>query len=136
MSMDIMKHKDAVDEIVKTGKAIMSSKNPGEKEALKVIYKYIYITLYMYIYISFFNIIIGRQKLEILLLYFSLKSGQDRESFGEIRHCQSAEFRALSPAGASAVSGWAVLGDLRRNVAMAARNIEHLQPAALACHRI
>ncbi|XP_032409209.1 dystonin isoform X2 [Xiphophorus hellerii] len=35
MSMDIMKHKDAVDEIVKTGKAIMSSKNPGEKEALK-----------------------------------------------------------------------------------------------------
>ncbi|PWA25603.1 hypothetical protein CCH79_00001560 [Gambusia affinis] len=35
MSMDIMKHKDAVDEIVKTGKAIMSSKNPEEKEALK-----------------------------------------------------------------------------------------------------
>uniref|UniRef100_A0A087XZX7 Dystonin n=1 Tax=Poecilia formosa TaxID=48698 RepID=A0A087XZX7_POEFO len=35
MSMDIMKHKDAVDEIVKTGRAIMSSKNPEEKEALK-----------------------------------------------------------------------------------------------------
>uniref|UniRef100_A0A3Q3BBI1 Dystonin n=1 Tax=Kryptolebias marmoratus TaxID=37003 RepID=A0A3Q3BBI1_KRYMA len=34
-SMDIMKHKDAVDEIVKTGKAIVSSKNPEEKEALK-----------------------------------------------------------------------------------------------------
>lgn len=42
--MDIMKHKDAVDEIVKTGKAIMSSKNPEEKEALKVmcVYKYTY----------------------------------------------------------------------------------------------
>uniref|UniRef100_A0A3Q1AK24 Dystonin n=1 Tax=Amphiprion ocellaris TaxID=80972 RepID=A0A3Q1AK24_AMPOC len=35
-SMDIMRHKDAVDEIVKTGKAIMNSKNPEEKEALKV----------------------------------------------------------------------------------------------------
>ncbi|XP_017164330.1 dystonin isoform X2 [Poecilia reticulata] len=35
MYMDIMKHKDAVDEIVKTGRAIMSSKNPEEKEALK-----------------------------------------------------------------------------------------------------
>ncbi|XP_054886085.1 dystonin isoform X3 [Poeciliopsis prolifica] len=35
MSMDIMKHKDTVDEIVKTGKAIMSSKIPEEKEALK-----------------------------------------------------------------------------------------------------
>ncbi|XP_035982722.1 dystonin [Fundulus heteroclitus] len=34
-SMDIMKHKDAVDEIVKTAKAIMNSKNPEEKEALK-----------------------------------------------------------------------------------------------------
>ncbi|MEQ2305695.1 hypothetical protein AMECASPLE_000665 [Ameca splendens] len=34
-SMNIMKHKDVVDEIVKTGMAIMSSKNPEEKEALK-----------------------------------------------------------------------------------------------------
>ncbi|XP_036071365.1 dystonin isoform X3 [Oryzias melastigma] len=34
-SMDIMRHKDAVDEIVKTGKMIMSSKNPEEKAALK-----------------------------------------------------------------------------------------------------
>ncbi|XP_071399790.1 dystonin-like [Centroberyx affinis] len=34
-SMDIMRHKDAVDEIVKTGKAIMSSKNQEEKEVLK-----------------------------------------------------------------------------------------------------
>uniref|UniRef100_A0A3Q2DDV9 Dystonin n=1 Tax=Cyprinodon variegatus TaxID=28743 RepID=A0A3Q2DDV9_CYPVA len=34
-SMDIMKHKDVVDEIVKTGKAIMNSKNPEEREALK-----------------------------------------------------------------------------------------------------
>lgn len=34
--MDIMRHKDAVDEIVKTGKAIMTSKNPEEKEILKV----------------------------------------------------------------------------------------------------
>ncbi|XP_031697537.1 dystonin isoform X17 [Anarrhichthys ocellatus] len=34
-SMDIMRHKDAVDGIVKTGKAIMNSKNPDEKEILK-----------------------------------------------------------------------------------------------------
>ncbi|XP_054456427.1 dystonin [Anoplopoma fimbria] len=34
-SMDIMRHKDAVDDIVKTGKAIMNSKNPDEKEILK-----------------------------------------------------------------------------------------------------
>ncbi|XP_076598907.1 dystonin isoform X6 [Chaetodon auriga] len=34
-SMDIMRHKDAVDDIVKTGKAIMNSKNPAEKEVLK-----------------------------------------------------------------------------------------------------
>ncbi|CAI5653922.1 unnamed protein product [Oreochromis niloticus] len=34
-SMDIMRHKDAVDEIVKTGKAIMTSKNSEEKEILK-----------------------------------------------------------------------------------------------------
>ncbi|XP_042071567.1 dystonin isoform X11 [Haplochromis burtoni] len=34
-SMDIMRHKDAVDEIVKTGKAMMTSKNPEEKELLK-----------------------------------------------------------------------------------------------------
>ncbi|XP_042357965.1 dystonin isoform X19 [Plectropomus leopardus] len=34
-SMDIMRHKDAVDDIVKTGKAIMNSKKPEEKEILK-----------------------------------------------------------------------------------------------------
>ncbi|XP_067466005.1 microtubule-actin cross-linking factor 1 isoform X2 [Thunnus thynnus] len=34
-SMDIMRHKDAVDEIVKTGKAIMNIKNPEEKEVVK-----------------------------------------------------------------------------------------------------
>lgn len=34
--MDIMRHKDAVDHIAKTGKAIMNSKNPGEKEILEV----------------------------------------------------------------------------------------------------
>ncbi|XP_074531266.1 dystonin isoform X11 [Halichoeres trimaculatus] len=34
-SMDIMRHKDAVDDIVKTGKAIMNTKNPEEKEVLK-----------------------------------------------------------------------------------------------------
>ncbi|CAN9499905.1 unnamed protein product [Ophioblennius macclurei] len=33
-SMDIMRHKDAVDDIVKTGKAIMGSKNPEEKQIL------------------------------------------------------------------------------------------------------
>lgn len=35
-SMDIMRHKDSVDAIVKTGKAIMNSKSPEEKEILKV----------------------------------------------------------------------------------------------------
>ncbi|KAJ3610723.1 hypothetical protein NHX12_022814 [Muraenolepis orangiensis] len=34
-SMDVMRHKDSVDELVKTGKAIMHSKNPEEKEILK-----------------------------------------------------------------------------------------------------
>ncbi|XP_040905346.1 dystonin isoform X2 [Toxotes jaculatrix] len=34
-SMDIMRHKDAVDEIVKTGKVVMNNKNPEEKEILK-----------------------------------------------------------------------------------------------------
>lgn len=34
--MDIMRHKDAVDDIVKTGKCIMTSKIPEEKEILKV----------------------------------------------------------------------------------------------------
>lgn len=36
--MDIMRHKDAVDQIVKTGKAIMNSKTPEGKEAMKVNY--------------------------------------------------------------------------------------------------
>ncbi|XP_071249796.1 dystonin-like isoform X9 [Salvelinus alpinus] len=35
-SMDIMRHKDAVDDIVKTGEAIMNSKDEDEKQALKV----------------------------------------------------------------------------------------------------
>ncbi|KAL6101743.1 dst [Pungitius sinensis] len=34
-SMDIMRHKDAVDHIAKTGRAIMNSKNPGDKEILE-----------------------------------------------------------------------------------------------------
>lgn len=34
--MDIMRHKDAVDDIVKTGEAIMNSKDEDEKQALKV----------------------------------------------------------------------------------------------------
>lgn len=34
--MDIMRHKDAVDDIVKTGKCVMNSKSPKEKEILKV----------------------------------------------------------------------------------------------------
>lgn len=37
-AMDIMRHKDAVDDIVKTGKSIMNSKTPEEKEMLKVGY--------------------------------------------------------------------------------------------------
>lgn len=35
-AMDIMRHKDAVDDIVKTGKCIINSKSPEEKEILKV----------------------------------------------------------------------------------------------------
>ncbi|KAM9559764.1 dystonin-like isoform 23-T23 [Salvelinus alpinus] len=35
-SMDIMRHKDAVDDIVKTGEAIMNSNDEDEKQALKV----------------------------------------------------------------------------------------------------
>lgn len=34
--MDIMRHKDAVDDIVKTGEAIMNSKDEAEKQALRV----------------------------------------------------------------------------------------------------
>ncbi|XP_056148223.1 dystonin [Lampris incognitus] len=34
LSMDIMRHKDTVDEIVKTGKALVNSKNQEEKQAL------------------------------------------------------------------------------------------------------
>ncbi|XP_068183099.1 dystonin [Antennarius striatus] len=34
-SMDIMRHKDTVDDIIKTGKVIINSKNPEEKEILK-----------------------------------------------------------------------------------------------------
>ncbi|KAM8858982.1 dystonin isoform 4-T4 [Spinachia spinachia] len=34
-SMDIMRHKDAVDHIAKTGRAIMNSKNPDENEILE-----------------------------------------------------------------------------------------------------
>lgn len=34
--MDIMRHKDAVDDIAKTGEAIMTAKDETEKQALKV----------------------------------------------------------------------------------------------------
>lgn len=34
--MDIMRHKDAVDDIVKTGEAIMNNKDEAEKQALRV----------------------------------------------------------------------------------------------------
>lgn len=34
--MDIMRHKDAVDDITKTGEALMTSKNDSEKQALRV----------------------------------------------------------------------------------------------------
>uniref|UniRef100_A0A8C4NWW1 Dystonin n=1 Tax=Dicentrarchus labrax TaxID=13489 RepID=A0A8C4NWW1_DICLA len=52
-SMDIMRHKDTVDDIVKTGKAIMNSKNPEEKETLKV--KIIYLRLQNYGIVSQLN---------------------------------------------------------------------------------
>lgn len=35
-SMDIMRHKDAVDDITKTGETIMNGKDETEKQALKV----------------------------------------------------------------------------------------------------
>lgn len=35
--MDIMRHKDAVDDIVKTGKALLNSKSADEKKILMVI---------------------------------------------------------------------------------------------------
>lgn len=34
--MDIMRHKDSVDDIVKTGEVIMGSKDEMEKQVLKV----------------------------------------------------------------------------------------------------
>lgn len=34
--MNIMRHKDAVDDITKTGEAMMNSKDETEKQALKV----------------------------------------------------------------------------------------------------
>lgn len=34
--MDIMRHKDAVDDITKAGEVIMNSKDEAEKQALKV----------------------------------------------------------------------------------------------------
>lgn len=36
--MDIMRHKDAVDDIVKTGKALINSKSADEKEIIMVIF--------------------------------------------------------------------------------------------------
>uniref|UniRef100_A0A8C5FBS2 Dystonin n=1 Tax=Gadus morhua TaxID=8049 RepID=A0A8C5FBS2_GADMO len=39
-SMDIMRHKDSVDELVKTGKAIMDSKSPEEKESQALVERY------------------------------------------------------------------------------------------------
>lgn len=36
--MDIMRHKDAVDDIVKTGKALLNSKSADEKEILMVFF--------------------------------------------------------------------------------------------------
>lgn len=120
-----MRHKDAVDEIVKTGKAIMSSKNPEEKEMLKV-RKYISDLKH------FFIEKMRRSSKDLL----GFQSGQDPDSPGEVRCCQSAEFGALSAAGASPVSGHSVLGDLRGAVAMASGNFKHLQPAAPTCHRV
>lgn len=40
--MDIMRHKDAVDDIVKTGKALLNSKSADEKEFLMVIFFFFY----------------------------------------------------------------------------------------------
>lgn len=40
--MNIMRHKDAVDDIVKTGKALLNSKSAEEKEILVVIFFFFY----------------------------------------------------------------------------------------------
>lgn len=105
--MDIMKQKDTVDEIVKTGKAIMSSKNPEEKEALKVKYCVLFSTqLLKWYYLC------TKAKYAVVVVFLFFLSGQDPGSLGKVQCCQSAEFRALTPAGASAVTGWPVLGDI------------------------
>lgn len=41
LSVDIMRHKDAVDNIVKTGKALLNSKSADEKETLTVIFSFL-----------------------------------------------------------------------------------------------
>lgn len=99
-SMDIMRHKDAVDAIVKTGKAIMNSKSPEEKEIQKVIFSFCNLNILFTQYVLNVKVLLGFQ------------SGQDSDSLGEVRYRQSAELRALSAAGASPVPRRSVLGDL------------------------
>lgn len=123
--MDIMRHKDSVDAIVKTGKAIMNSKSPEEKEILKVNFSICNLKLR-----TFYSISMCANVKDLL----GFQSGQDSDALGEVRYRESAELRALSAAGASPVSRWSVLGDLRGDVAVATGNLEHLQPAASTCH--
>lgn len=71
--MDIMRHKDAVDDIVKTGKALMNSKSADEKEILKVIF---------ILYLELFRIYLDLHKLRDLLFG---NSAQDSDSPGQVR---------------------------------------------------
>lgn len=98
--MDIMRHKDAVDDVVKTGKCIMSSKSPKEKEILKV-------GIIFNIRQTFIT-----DKCICETKPFGSLSGKDSDSLGRVRRCQSAELRALSAAGTSSFAGLSVLGDL------------------------
>lgn len=77
--MDIMRHKDAVDDIVKTGKSIMNSKTPEEKEMLKV----------GYIFTVMSALIMDKCARKVK--YFGPLSGKDPESLGGVRRRQSAE---------------------------------------------
>lgn len=70
------------------------------------------------------------------LFYVIFFSGQDPGPPGEVCCCQSAELGALPAAGASPVSGWPVLGDLRGAVALAPGDPHQFQPAPIGVHRV
>lgn len=98
--MDLMRHKDSVDEIVKTGKAIMDSKNQEERDILKVKICQSLRILFLYV----------RNKSKFVV-FFCFRTGQDSVSLGKVWCCQSAKLGTLSPAGTSSVSCRSILGN-------------------------